>query len=531
MYKELALVNWEQLTTLPDVDLMCEHFYGKLYECLDRTVPKATVRSDPRGGRIYPDWYTPQIIRDIKLQSKHRAKWLRYNSEFHHEQFRGLRSAVKVAVDRAHDTYIKSVEESLMNDPKRFWGYSTSLRRESPIPTSMSYLGTRVEGQEAIAEQFACFFASVYLRGRTDVSAQGACMHHLGDVLRFSEAEVDRIIRDLTPKHSAGVDLIPGSFVAKSGEVFVKPLTLIFNKSISTGVFPARWKVARLCPIFRNGDKTQIVNYRPIAILCAFSKVYEICLCNVLLSLFLPHLILVQHGFVRRRSTVTNLVVHSQFISSALASGDQVDVIYTDFSKAFDRVDFTLLLAKLRGIGVPGNLLSTLESYLTNRACVVSIGGSTSAPFCPTSGVPQGSNLGPLLFNVFVNDIMRDLKCKSSVYADDAKLMSVIRTPDDALRLQRDLDRFAAWCSTNMLDLNPGKCKKMSFYRGRNPIITSYNIEGTTIEDVTVCRDLGVTFDIRLTFIPHIDNLLASARRTLAFVTRVSRQFHECESY
>lgn len=222
---------------------------------------------------------------------------------------------------------------------------------------------------------------------------------------------------------------------------------------------------------------------------------------------------------------MTNLTTYTQFIVSAITAGLQVDVIYTDFSKAFDRVDIDKLIAKVEGLGVPGELVAILESYLMGRACVVSCNGCLSEPYYPTSGVPQESNLGPLLFNIFINDISDNLRCKSMIFADDAKLYSTIRDENDVQNLQSDIDTFASWCKANGLDLNPKKCKKMSFSRSRSPLMTNYTIDGTPIENVQICCDLGVTFDSRLTFTPHIDNVIASASKTLAFITRVCRNF------
>lgn len=126
---------------------------------------------------------------------------------------------------------------------------------------------------------------------------------------------------------------------------------------------------------------------------------------------------------------------------------------------------------------------------------VVSLGNDKSALFYQTSGVPQGSNLGPLLFHIFINDIISDLRCGASIYADDAKLYSIIESMDDVVNLQSDLDRFATWCADKLLGLNAAKCKKLTFYRGRTPIDSRYMINGVTIESVVEWRDLGVVYD------------------------------------
>lgn len=136
-----------------------------------------------------------------------------------------------------------------------------------------------------------------------------------------------------------------------------------------------------------------------------------------------------------------------------------------------------------------------------------------------------GSNLGPLLFNIFINDIVTELSCNVSVYADDAKLVKVIESEQDVVSLQDDLDKFVAWCVTNKLDLNPNKCVKMSFHRGALRVRSNYVIDGIMIRDVSGYRDLGVYFEDRLSFVPHINNIVSAASKTLGYITRVTKDF------
>lgn len=180
---------------------------------------------------------------------------------------------------------------------------------------------------------------------------------------------------------------------------------------------------------------------------------------------------------------------------------------------------------KLKNIGISGKLLAVLTDYLTNRVSIVSCLGVHSEPFFPTSGVPQGSNLGPLLFNIFLNDIVCDLKCGISVYADDAKLCHIIEKESEMVMLQNDVNKFNDWCIANKLDLNAKKCKKITFTRKLSPIITNYYIGGVLLENIIECKDLGVTFDSKLTFVNHIESIVNSCKKTLAFVLRVSKLF------
>src|SRR5436190_11282116 len=167
---------------------------------------------------------------------------------------------------------------------------------------------------------------------------------------------------------------------------------------------------------------------------------------------------------------VSNLAKFVNFTSKVLDEKGQVDVVYTDMSKVFDKVNGTLLLRKLHSLGFSAGTLKLFSSYLTGRKQYVSFLGYKSDPFFVQSGVPQGSNLGPLLFIIFVNDLISLLKCIGLMYADDLKIFYEIKTVLDCLALQLDLNVIYEWCVRNKLQLNINKCCVMSFHRKTNPI-------------------------------------------------------------
>ena len=191
--------------------------------------------------------------------------------------------------------------------------------------------------------------------------------------------------------------------------------------------------------------------------LCNFSKIFESVIYKHIYFQIKSLLATEQHGFVDKRSTVTNLACFSQFVSEVIDKQGQVDVVYTDFQKAFDQIDYYILLNKLQSYGFTQSLLSLLESYLLNRVQFVRYCNFYSSSFSPTSGVPQGSNLGPLLFLIFINDIVDDISCGKLLFADDMKLYLEIRAPGDALTLQKNLDIISNWCAQNRLTLNVSK--------------------------------------------------------------------------
>ncbi|TLM13355.1 reverse transcriptase family protein, partial [Acinetobacter baumannii] len=276
------------------------------------------------------------------------------------------------------------------------------------------------------------------------------------------------------------------------------------------------WKRSFVVPVFKSGDKHNIANYRPISKICAIPKMFERIVYDFLFPLIRPHIIEQQHGFISHRSTETNLCEFLDYVLSSMEDGHQVDVVYTDYSKAFDRINFDILIEKLHGLGVHGDLLRWLESYVRDRSQAVTFNGFCSS-FAPVpSGVPQGSHLGPMLFNIYVNDVPNVFrKSKFIMYADDKKVYKVIRSLNDCLELQDDLNNLFVYCQNNLLTVNTNKCTIITFSRGRSNILYDYSINGQTLVRTTVVRDLGIYLDSSLIFDFHVNEIVNKAFRML----------------
>nr|CAI5854974.1 unnamed protein product [Callosobruchus analis] len=290
--------------------------------------------------------------------------------------------------------------------------------------------------------------------------------------------------------------------------------------------FPVAWKVAKVCPVFKTGNKCNIENYRPISLINIFAKVFEIVIYNRLYPSLKSQISDHQHGFVSNRSTLTNLVILTQYISEALDDNCQVDVIYTDFSKAFDRIDHGVLLNKLGNFGLAENTVRFFRSYLSERKQFVAYNGFKSESYLTPSGVPQGSNLGPLLFLLFINDLCQNMNCKTLCFADDLKIYSSITDVQDCLNLQTQLSSIQIWCDRNKLDLNISKCKVVSYTRRKIYHVYNYNINGSALERCSTVKDLGVLYDEKLTFNSHISQKVSEALRSYGFLVRNCRQFY-----
>lgn len=226
------------------------------------------------------------------------------------------------------------------------------------------------------------------------------------------------------------------------------------------------------------------------------------------------------------RSVVSNLLDFTQTCITAMEQNVQVDVIYTDLKAAFDKIDHKILLCKLSRLGASSTVKAWLQSYLSDRTLRVQLDSCVSEPFSSTSGVPQGSNLGPLLFILFFNDVAALLgaRCKL-VYADDLKLYIVVSTLEDCHQLQRLLDLFVEWCCRNKLTISISKCVVMTFHRIKNPIIFDYNIDGVSLQRVDRVKDLGVILDPKLDFRLHYQEIISKANRQLGFISKIAKDF------
>lgn len=202
-------------------------------------------------------------------------------------------------------------------------------------------------------------------------------------------------------------------------------------------------------------------------------------------------------------------------------------MLYTDLSAAFDKLNHSIAIAKLHRLGVSGTLLQWFRSYLSGRQLMVTIGDCTSETFPATSGIPQGSHLGPLIFLLYFNDVNLVLEAPRLSYADDLKLFLRIQSVNDCHFLQRQLGIFANWCSINRMLVNPEKCSVITFSRKKEPIYFDYELSNTTIKRTTHIKDLGVILDSQLNYKQHMSYVIDKASRALGFIFRMTKHFSD----
>lgn len=526
LYHALITTDWSFLNDVNDVNIACKLFYEKLYSLLDLYVPLHKPQ-----GRRYPIWYTSEIIRYIRLKAYYFKQSKKPGNVHALNQYRILRTVVREQIKIAYENYVRSTEASIFNDPRKFWSFLHCKKGESRIPCSMYLQNAVFNSPQAIVDGFGQYFADVYVSSDShDGGVESFCASQSCHVSIHSinGEEVSRAIGKLKDKMTAGPDNIPSFFIRDCGRVLSLPITIICNLSLSTATFPDVWKTAKICPVLKNGSSNNIQNYRPISIINNFAKIFESVLYARIYPLVANSISADQHGFMERRSTVTGLAGFVQYTLDTFDGCGQVDAIYTDISKAFDRIDHDLLLQKLRAHGFGEPLIAMFATYLSNRTQYVCYSGFKSRQFIATSGVPQGSNLGPLLFLLFINDVVELLGCDRCLFADDLKMCTSVKSEADCGRLQEQLDAVVRWCASNRLDLNISKCTAITFTRKRKPLIFDYTINNILVQRTSVVRDLGVYLDASLSFSTHRDYITSAATKMLGFLIRNSVLFQEC---
>ena len=519
-------VDWSVLLAEKDINNMIQAFYDKLFEGIDLFVPRKIVRDDK-----FPKWFDKPLRQLIGQKNKLYHKFKRSGIEEDYQAYSNIRREVKYRTDMCYLLYVTQTELLIPENVKHFWSFVNNLRKDSGLPSIMKFKDLELNNCDHIANAFAEHFQSCYSdHDNIDLGcSSGVDFSNLLSFHCFTEDEILVKMQNLNTSKKGGPDGIHPILLKNCRLSLARPLCMLFQRSFVTGIFPDIWKYSILVPIFKSGDRADVENYRGISLLSSVAKLFESIITDELFKTYKHYIVPEQHGFYRGRSTATNLADYHTFLVSSVEAGNQVDVIYTDLSKAFDSVCHSQLEKKLYAIGVSGTYLQWITSYLTSRKQRVTVGGAVSREVTVTSGVPQGSHMGPVLFILFINDVVRCFQnSRCLLYADDLKIFSVVSPTEN--HLQVDLDNFASWCSINNLKLNVNKCKVMRFFKSIKSQNNAYFIEGAALETVSHINDLGVIFDSDLSFIKHIDNIISKAFRLLGFIKRNTKYIYDTKA-
>ena len=327
-------------------------------------------------------------------------------------------------------------------------------------------------------------------------------------------------LQKLDPAKASGVDGISSRVLVELADEIAEPLAAIFQNSLATGEVPRSWKVADIVPIYKKGKKSVPGNYRPVSLTSQIGKLLEKIIKDEITGHLSQYHLLIdtQHGFMRGRSCLTNLLTYMEGVTRMLDEGKNVDIIYLDFAKAFDKVPHHRLIGKVASMGVEGRVKGWIQQWLEGRTQRVVINGRYSDWTAVTSGVPQGSVLGPTLFLMFINDLEDGVHSTVLKFADDTKLYTEVTKEEGGEQLQEDLDKCTEWAKQWMMEFNVSKCKVL--HAGRTNRMKEYTMEGKILEKVQEEKDLGVMVDKAMNGSRQVTEAVKKANRALAQLRR-----------
>ena len=343
--------------------------------------------------------------------------------------------------------------------------------------------------------------------------------------------KIMRIVNNLKNKSSYGYDCISNLLLKRAKNELIKPLTLIINQTINTGIFPEQLKISKVKPLFKKGDSTLFSNYRPISLLPSISKIFEYVIFKQLITYLNTNNLLFpqQFGFRPAHSTELAALKLVNNIISGLNDHKAIQHLYIDLSKAFDSLDHSILLHKLEYYGICNVEYCLLHSYLTNRFQYVEYEGIKSKRASITTGLPQGSILGPLLFLLYINDLPSvSNKFEMLMYANDTTLYCNLDQNSTSDSLSNELKSITNWLYANKLSLNIGKTKHMIYHninkKVNYPVLTINNVE---IERVTHFNFLGLVLDSQLNWKKHLDHISLKLSKMIGILHRLKFVYPE----
>ena len=537
--EKLHSVEWKTVLPVNDANLAFDIFQRNFMEILDSVAP---VKKRTISPKIYykEKWLSKGIENStrqvLKLYKEHLAQKT-HETECKYKTYRNLLRKIK---RQAKSAYYNEQCRSLKQNSKKLWQLINDVTNRTNDKSSIiEYIkvdNIRYLKGKPISNKLADYFSTIgHKLAKKIVKGQHDIDHFLSKIesnkksifiTPCDNAELSKLIDSLPNKNSSGSDGISNNLVKELKLVLLDPLRMIFNQSISQGIFPDKMKHAQIAPLLKKSPKWNPSNYRPISLLIVFSKLLEKIMyirtynfVNTEGQIFDS-----QYGFRTNHSCEHAITELLSEITKGIENKTSTAVIFIDLSKAFDTLEHRVLLRKLEKYGIRGTALAWYSSYLTNRSLSVKVRTENETSLIHSNaydieyGTPQGSCLGPLLFLLFNNDLYKNLDlCKAILFADDTTIYkSHWNITYLKWCIEEDFRSIIEWFKSNKLTLNLEKTVCMLFSPGSSTPQLKLNPTGNTeIPQVTHTKFLGIWLDEKLNWKTHCNNLLLKLKRNV----------------
>lgn len=528
---DLSSMPWDSIEEFDNPNDMWQAWKNMFLAVVDKHAPLKTRRIRNKKS----PWLNSEIKQQMIARDKLKALAIKTNSPQKWADYKNAKNMLNNAIKKTKSTYFLNHFKELAGQPKEIWKtinevMSRNGKTEHNIQSVTTKSGTYTNPAD-IAELFNEHFTEIgpSLAAKLPTSSKRFDEYITPTKSTFtldqiSVADVQLLLKNIKTDKATGLDKIPCRLVKEATQVIAVSLCYIFNKSISSGVFPVDFKMAKVTPIYKSELKDNMNNYRPISVISPIAKVFERIIYNQLYSYLQTNNLLSKHqsGFRSSHSTATSLIDATMEWLSNMDNGKFNSVVFLDLSKAFDTVDHSILIQKLRLYGLSVQTLKWFESYLTDRTQCCSINGHFSSFKKIKCGVPQGSILGPLLFLIYINDLPNCVHhSKPRMYADDTNLTTSGRSLKKVIQsTNKDLSNIKQWLLANKLSLNATKTEHMfigsddNLNKTRNT--SQINIDGHALNSVKSNKCLGVHIDERLSWDGHIDHVSKKISQAIA---------------
>ena len=526
-------------------------FIKRVIEYKNKNMPVKYAKFNKHKHKKQP-WMTDAILKSIvyrdKLLIKHRK--IKEGTPAHINSKANLKAyntILKRTIREAKISFYFQIFNRYKNDIKNTWVNINKLISKSSMKEIKQIMvnGNKINDKQKIANEFNNFFANIgaKLASSIDTSNKKPYKHYLTkNILTsfnfelYELEDTEKLIKSLKTKVSFGSDGISVKLLKAITPGIILPITFILNQSLITGIFPDALKIAKVIPLYKKEDRQLMDNYRPVSLLNAMSKIFERAAYNQLYKYFQDNDLFYKHqyGFRNQHSTELASIELIDQIFNDLDKKNNPIVVYMDLSKAFDTLDHKILISKLQFYGIHGIALEWFQNYLSNRQQYVELNGYKSPHLPLTTGVPQGSILGPLLFLIYMNDIPSSSDVfKFLLFADDTSLKTFMNTklPNFSIEeksnvINREIQQVYDWLAVNKLSLNVKKTKFMIFFTSQqniNRFIPTLSIGGKLIERVKNFNFLGLTINENMSWKPHTDKIANKTSKYVGVLNRLKR--------